>query len=224
MKKFLLSIFALMLAVFSVQAQDVVLDFTTNGWGFPEAKKTAKATFTNNEGYSISLEAPTAYAWYPNGNYLLLGKSGAVLTLPVFNFAVSKIEIIGRSGASSSVKEGLYAGDTRLTQFTGATSTHTFEIPEANQAAGTVYSIKVESNHNAQITKINIYKAAAGGEEVVETVATPIITPESTTFNEGESVFVSITTETPDAEIYYTLDGTDPSAENGELYEYWRKM
>ena len=219
MKKFLLSIFALMLAVFSVQAQDVVLDFTTNGWGFPEAKKTAKATFTNNEGYSISLEAPTAYAWYPNGNYLLLGKSGAVLTLPVFNFAVSKIEIIGRSGASSSVKEGLYAGDTRLTQFTGATSTHTFEIPEANQAAGTVYSIKVESNHNAQITKINIYKAAAGGEEVVETVATPIITPESTTFNEGESVFVSITTETPDAEIYYTLDGTDPSAENGELYE-----
>ena len=225
MKKFLLSIFALMLAVFSVQAQDVVLDFTTNGWGFPEAKKTAKATFTNNEGYSISLEAPTAYAWYPNGNYLLLGKSGAVLTLPVFNFAVSKIEIIGRSGASSSVKEGLYAGDTRLTQFTGATSTHTFEIPEANQAAGTVYSIKVESNHNAQITKINIYKAAntGGGETpdvpVVETVATPVISAESTTFNEGESVFVSIATETQDAEIYYTLDGTVPSTENGELYE-----
>ena len=208
-----------MLAVFSVQAQDVVLDFTTNDWGFPESKQTTKQTFTNGEGYSITLEAPTAYAFYPKDKYLLFGKSGAVLTLPAFDFAVSKIEIIGRSGASTGVKEGLYAGDTRLTQFTGATGTNTYEIPEANQAAGVVYSIKVESNHNAQITKINIYKAAAGGEEVVETVATPIITPETTTFNEGESVFVSIATETQDAEIYYTLDGTDPSTENGELYE-----
>ena len=219
MKKFLLSIFAVVLAVFSVQAQDVVLDFTTNDWGFPESKQTTKQTFTNGEGYSITLEAPTAYAFYPRDKYLLFGKSGAVLTLPAFDFAVSKIEIIGRSGASTGVKEGLYAGDTRLTQFTGATGTNTYEIPEANQAAGVVYSIKVESNHNAQITKINIYKAAAGGEEVVETVATPIITPETTTFNEGESVFVSIATETQDAEIYYTLDGTDPSTENGELYE-----
>ena len=219
MKKFLLSIFAVMLAVVGVQAQDVVLDFTTNGWGFPEAKKTEKATFKNSDGYSITLEAPTAYAYYPNGNYLLFGKNGAVLTLPVFDFAVSKIEIVGRSVASAAVKEGLYAGDTKLTQFIGAAETNTYEIPVANQAAGIVYSIKVESNHNAQITKINIYKAAAGGEEVVETVATPIITPETTTFNEGESVFVSIATETQDAEIYYTLDGTDPSTENGELYE-----
>ena len=217
MKKFLLSIFAVMLAVFSVQAQEVVLDFTTNNWKFPESKVVdgKTYTYTNADGYTITVTAPTNFAYYPNGNYFLFGKTGAVLTLPVFDFAVSKIEVVGKSGASTSVKEGLYAGDTKLTQFTGATGTNTFEIPEPNQAAGTVYSIKVESNHNAQITKINIYKAAAG----VETVATPIITPETTTFNEGESVFVSIATETQDAEIYYTLDGTDPSTENGELYE-----
>ena len=217
MKKFLLSIFAVMLAVFSVQAQEVVLDFTTNNWKFPESKVVdgKTYTYTNADGYTITVTAPTNFAYYPNGNYFLFGKSGAVLTLPVFDFAVSKIEVVGKSGASTSVKEGLYAGDTKLTQFTGATGTNTFEIPEPNQATGTVYSIKVESNHNAQITKINIYKAAAG----VETVATPIITPETTTFNEGESVFVSIATETHDAEIYYTLDGTNPSAENGELYE-----
>ena len=217
MKKILLSIFAVMLAVFSVQAQEVVLDFTTNNWKFPESKVVdgKTYTYTNADGYTITVTAPTNFAYYPNGNYFLFGKTGAVLTLPVFDFAVSKIEVVGKSGASTSVKEGLYAGDTKLTQFTGATGTNTFEIPEPNQAAGTVYSIKVESNHNAQITKINIYKAAAG----VETVATPIITPETTTFNEGESVFVSIATETQDAEIYYTLDGTDPSTENGELYE-----
>ena len=219
MKKFLLSIFAVMLAVFSVQAQDVVLDFTTNDWGFPAARQTKEQTFANSDGYSITLVAPDGYN-YNSQKYLLFGKKGAVLTLPVFDFAVSKIEIVGRSGASAKVVEGLYAGDTMLTQFTGATGTNTFEIPEANQAAGTVYTLKVENNYNAQITAINIYKAAdAGGEEVVETVATPIITPETTTFNEGESVFVSIATETQDAEIYYTLDGTDPSTENGELYE-----
>ena len=225
MKKFLLSIFAVMLAVFSVQAQDVVLDFTTNDWGFPSNKVQDGVThaYTNTAGYTISLVTPTGSTNGFNFNssgYLLFGRTGSILTLPTFDFAVSKIEIVGRSGASSSVKEGLYAGDTKLTQFVGAAGTNTFEIPEANQAAGTVYSIKVESNHNTQITKINIYKAAtAGGEEVVETVATPVFTPESTTFNEGESVFVSIATETQDAEIYYTLDGTDPSAENGELYE-----
>ena len=89
MKKFLLTLFCSLMAFVSIQAQEVILDFTTNDWGFPSAKQTVKQTFTNSEGYSITLEAPTAYAYYPNGNYLLFGKSGAVLTLPVFDFAVS---------------------------------------------------------------------------------------------------------------------------------------
>ena len=74
-----------------------------------------------------------------------------------------------------------------------------------------------KSNRFIQISKAEFYGTT--GTPGVETVATPIITPETTIFNEGESVFVSIATETQDAEIYYTLDGTDPSSENGELYE-----
>ena len=224
MKKFLLSIFAVMLAVFSVQAQDVVLDFTTNDWGFPESKvEDGKThTYANADGYAITVVAPTNFAYYPNGNYFLFGKTGAVLTLPVFDFAVSKIEIIGRNGASTSVKEGLYAGDTKLTQFTGAAETNTFEIPVANQAAGIVYSIKVESNHNAQITKIKIYKAAAGGEtpepDQPETPAAPAAPTLTASCNFDGSMNVAITNIAEDATAYYTTDGTTPSATNGTEY------
>ena len=55
------------------------------------------------------------------------------------------------------------------------------------------------------------------GAPVVETVANPVIAAVSDRFNEGESLFVTIATETENAEIYYTLDGSDP-VENGLLY------
>ena len=220
MKKFLLSIFAVMLAVFSVQAQDVVLDFTTNGWNFPESKVVdgKTYTYTNADGYTITVAAPTNFAYYPNGNYFLFGKTGAVLTLPVFDFAVSKIEIIGRSGASTSVKEGLYAGDTKLIQFVGAAGTNTFEIPEANQVAGVVYSIKVESNHNAQITKINIYKAADADEPVVTPPAAPTL-PEETSFTDDEFV-VEITNNADNAIVYYSLNNENDWVEGSTVTIY----
>ena len=47
----------------------------------------------------------------------------------------------------------------------------------------------------------------------------PVISPESCEFNAGESVFVKIEAAIEGADIYYTLDGTEPSAENGELYK-----
>ena len=219
MKKFLLSIFAVLFAFAGVQAQEVVLDFTTNDWGFPAARQTAKQTFTNSEGYSITLEAPAGYN-YNSQKYLLFGKNGATLTLPVFDFAVSRIEIVGRNGASTSVKEGLYAGDTQLTQFTGAVDTNTYEIPVANQAAGTVYSIKVESNHNAQITKINIYKATGSGESGGGTTEEPE-EPE-----EPETPVLPEEPETPTTSVFvatYELTQEDMASEWSGTTSYGEK-
>jgi hypothetical protein len=70
-------------------------------------------------------------------------------------------------------------------------------------------------------------ESSAGGETPdpdqpetpAETVANPVICPYGVTFNEGETLKVTIETTTEGADIYYTLDGTVPSAENGELYE-----
>lgn len=77
-----------------------------------------------------------------------------------------------------------------------------------------------------EITETTTVKAIAvneGGASDVATAvytrvaATPTITPASTTFNQGESLFVTIATETEDAKIHYTTDGTDPT-EKSELY------
>ena len=51
---------------------------------------------------------------------------------------------------------------------------------------------------------------------IIPAVATPEFTPSTGTY--GDEVAVSLYCETEEADIYYTLDGSDPTMENGELY------
>ena len=168
MKKFLLSL----LAVFAIgaNAQEVSLDFTTNVWGLPETSangQTEEASFTNGE-YAITLGATTKYYFNTEG-YLMLGKEGSYLNLPAFDFAVGKIEVTGTSGASASVKQNIYVGDEAVsTETTGAKDvTNVYDINPAFQAAGTVYTLKVNSNHNTQITAIKVYGTEASDAPVL---------------------------------------------------------
>ena len=144
-------------------AQQVTLDFGTNGWGLPENssnKLVAPNTYTNGT-YEIVLTGSEGAGYYFNtmGNYLMLGKKGASLQLPAFDFAVSKIEIEGNNKASAKVLQNIYVGNTAVSaQTTGATTTNTYEIAPAYQAAGNIYTLKVLSNHNTQIKSIKIYK------------------------------------------------------------------
>jgi len=162
----LLSILSLFFCGTTV-AQKVTLDFTTNEWGFPEGsanKSVDEATFSNGT-YTIKLAGSTGNGYYFNTDgYLLLGKTGATLTLPAFDFNVVKIEVVGSSKASANVQQNLYVGETAVsTQTTGATSTNTYAIAADYQAAGNVYVLKVESKHNTQITAIKIYDTDEGG-------------------------------------------------------------
>lgn len=139
----------------------VTLDFTDNSdWSFPEGsanKATDEDSFTDGNGYTIKLAATTGY-YYNTDGYLMLGKTGSTLTLPAFPFNVKKIEVVGKSTASGSVKMNIYVGETAVsTETTGATGTSTYAIADNQQAAGTVYTLKVNSNHNTQITAIKIY-------------------------------------------------------------------
>ncbi len=157
----------LLLSLFTLSAAgqttpEVTLDFTSNDWGLPVGsgnKGTTARDFTSGR-YTITLEATSSGYYFNNTDkYLMLGKTGATLTLPVFDFDVEKIVVTGRSGASTGVKMNVYVGDDAVsTPTTGITGSNTYEISSAYQAAGNVYALKVTSSHNAQITKIEIYK------------------------------------------------------------------
>ena len=155
-----------MVGLGNVWAQEVTLDFTTNVWGFGEGsanKGTDEATFSNGT-YSVKVAGGNGYYFFTNNNpeysCLLLGKSGAYVVLPAFSFDVERIDVVGSGGASASVKQNIFVGDEAVsTETTGAKEvTNQYEIAADKQAAGTVYSLKVTSDHNTQITKILIWK------------------------------------------------------------------
>lgn len=80
------------------------------------------------------------------------------------------------------------------------------------------YDLQYKNFSLATITG-NQYSYYAGEEEedpVVETVATPAISPASGEVASGTEISISCTTD--GATIYYTLDGTTPSASNGAKY------
>lgn len=143
----------------------------SNEWGFPEGstnKAVDENTFTAN-GVSITLAGSQGNGYYyntTNSNYLILGKAGAYLTLPAFDFAVGKIVVEGNSGASPNVVQNIFVGENAVsTQTTGATMTNSYVIADEYQEAGNIYTLKVLSAHNTQISKIIVYNAT--GEEKI---------------------------------------------------------
>ena len=142
--------------------QEVTLDFTNNTtWKFPEGNTngaTEAAQFSNGT-YTITVEAPTAYYWFPSNSALLYGKKDATITLPKFNFDVERIDIIGAAGASGKTTRNIFVGNTAVsTETKSAKGTHEYEIKADNQAANTEYIIKVTNANNDQIQKILIWK------------------------------------------------------------------
>lgn len=166
-KKLHLFITMLLCAVFGVaQAQQVSLDFSTNDWGLPEGsanKLTESKPYTNSDGYTVTLQAADGYYFNTQG-YLMLGKAGSTLTLPAFTFKVSKIAVVGNSGASASVKQNIFVGEEAVsTETEGAKGTNEYVIASDKRAIGTIYTLKVLSAHNTQITQIKIYKEGDEG-------------------------------------------------------------
>lgn len=170
MKKNLRFLFvALMAMVFAPSfAQEVTIDFSgsTDNWGIGTTKLVDEQSFSYN-GLTITLKGTTGngYRWYDSGN-IILGKEGATLTLPAFSFDVERIDVVGISGASASVKQNIFVNDEAVsTETTGAKDvTNQYAIPEGKQAAGTIYTLKVLSNHNTQITKILVWKKGTASQ------------------------------------------------------------
>ena len=172
MKK-IFSLLAAVLFAGSMMAADVVkatLDFTDNtAWKFPVGSGAGITTDSaySDGTYTIRLAASTKYYFNTDG-YLLFGKAGSTLTLPAFDFDVTKIVVTGREGASGSTKQNIFVGENAVsTETTGAAAANEYAIASNYQAAGNVYVLKVTSAHNTQVTKIEIYGEGEPGDEPV---------------------------------------------------------
>lgn len=188
----------MMLVCGAISAQTVTLDFTDNSkWKFPEAKAniaTEAKDFTDGT-YTVTLTGSTGkeegYYFNAMGKNLMLGKKGATMKFPKFDFPVSKIVFEGSSSGSGKVTFNIFVDDKAVsTQATGIKKEQTFEIAAGSQAAGTQYVLKLTNANNIQLTKVHIYKLdgavkksaklAFSEEKVNHEVGTPFTAPKFT--------------------------------------------
>ena len=149
-------------AVDETAGKQVTLDFTaanndgTSAWGIEAGNTKNWQTGTKEytyDGNTVTLS--TKYYYNQSLGYLMLGGPTGTLTLPAFDHPVKQIQVVGRAGASSSVRQNIYVGTTAVsTEVTGATGTATFDIAEDYQTVGTIYTLKVLNDYNSQIEKV----------------------------------------------------------------------
>lgn len=170
----------------------IEFDFTTNDeWDIPTTETSDDASYTSG---SYTFDVSGAH-YFSSNNYFMLKYPGS-LTFPVFDKKVTKIDVVGKSGASSGTKENIYVGTNAVsTEKTGSTGTNTFEIDENYQDIGTIYTLKV-SEKNAQITAIKV--------TTTESVIAPKLTLSATGYASYCSEYpLDFTTANSDFKAYY---------------------
>ena len=217
MKNFLRYSFVALMAMImgNAFAQEVVFDFTdeANPWGFPTEQLKETGTFTK-DGKSIVITTTNYTRWFSDSKALLIGKEGATLTLPAFDFDVEKIEVVGHDGASGKVTHNIFVGDEAVsTEVTGAKGTSSFEIAAGKQAAGTIYVLKVTNANNDQICKINIWKKGTS-ESGSDTPGS-----DSQTSDEVKTVTIAEFNAAAESnDVWYQLTGTVKNLKDGDQY------
>ncbi len=224
MKKFLLSIFAVMLAVFSVQAEEVTYkvastsSVTVSGTAPTGSSATFKNTYTNNKEQITKNNSMTltlkGYAGYKITGITLLMKSNKSAGTGSFSMKAGSTELSSILSSAFNSKNWNGSYTQTYTEVRPAMINADYKIGENENVVITIAA----SVNSLYCQSFKIEYEQVGGIVLPEQPA-PVISPESCEFNAGESVFVKIEAAIEGADIYYTLDGTEPSAENGELYK-----
>ena len=189
---------------------NLTFDLTSNPGSWP----TSASTTLTNFDYTL---AGVDYTFalnnvYCNSGYLML-KSVAVLGLPAIEgYKLTTVVAHNSNGCSTSTKVGISSSATQASYIAGGAaqtwstqgSTYTYNLTSTEE--NTMYYLYV-TNKNAQLFSLDLtYEAVAA-----TTVATPTFDPASGTEFGDEGLNVSITCETNDASIYYTLNGDTPN-------------
>ena len=219
MKKFLLSIFAVILAVFSVQAETktYTYDFSKNtNWVTTKGGSTAVATGSSNTLNDFYDKATGdvfnagGKGYFPstNAGYFLWGKSGAYIELPTYaGEKITNVTAKSSSGHSTSVTVGIYSGSTSVVSaktWSTNSSLYSYDIPAEYQSE--VLRLQVTNAKNSQVVSITITTVTTGeggGEETPVAPAAPTL-PAACSFD--DTMTVEITDVAEGATAYYSLN------------------
>ena len=198
MKKFLLSIFAVMLAVFSVQAEDATLSF---------ANKAQRTSFST-----------TQQVWEQNGVTFTNNKSSSTNAVADYANPV-------RLYANSQLIVECTPGNISQIVFDCNTSAYATNLKNSIGAAATASSDKVTVVLDGTSNSFTVAKLTAqirlDALTVTYAASTGVSKPVTPTLTAGGnfvgSMEVEISCATEDVNIYYTTDGTEPT-EDSEAY------
>ena len=155
-----------------------------------------------------------------------MGETGMTLVLPVFDFNVSKIEVVGHTSGNKNTKQNIFVDNSAICkETTGVTGTNTYTIPDAYQNKGTIYKLKITSKNITRITSIKIYEKETTSTKTSTTLSLGDYADKTFSFTNGnpDDTFTTPTaTVTPAAAtgaVQYTSSDKDivTVATNGDL-------
>ena len=212
MKKFLLSILCCLLVVVNGYAAEVTKSVTFSSYaaGTQYAKNEKHdlgdglVIYTTDCHFTTQLRI---YSSASNNGYVVSDALPGTITKMNFNAGYKKDNLLvyGSNDGTTWTLVGKVA----------VTSTSNKDYSFDFTGNYSRFKLDVEGTNQIRLQSMSVtYTTSGAPEPPKETVATPVISPASTTFNKGESVSVSITTETEGATIRYTTNGAEPTAES----------
>lgn len=211
MKKFLLSFLCFLLAVAGGYAEEVTKSVTFSGY-------TAGTQYAKNEKHDLGDDLVIyttdchfttqlrIYSSNTNNGYVVSDALPGNITKMTFN-AGYKADILIVYGSNDGTTW------TEVGQVSVASSYKDYSLNFTGSY--TRFKLDVKGTNQIRLQKMSVtYEKSGAIEPPKETVATPVIYPASKEFNKGETVNVSITTETEGATIYYTTNGDTPTEES----------
>lgn len=171
---------------------EVTLNFNDadNPWNFPEGYAKDGKTYTySKDGYTIQVQVTQkgGCMFWRNSNTgtcsLQCHKSGIGITLPAFNFIVSKIEL-DIDGPADNLGNNIYVGSKAVSSTIKGKKDYIFDINADNQTLGTQYTIK-NSGAASRIIAIKIYKKQDSGKTATTTTFGAGFDGKTFTFTDG---------------------------------------
>ena len=213
MKKFLLSLAAVVLAGAFAMAEPVTVNFAdeTTAALLPKAESATPSTVKINE---IDFEFMNSKKGaYSGASYLQISAKKVTpygyvaFTLPD---NCTKITITTSASASEAVKVSLLAGTNTINkdvQLDAKGADFAFEIPTEYQAAGTKYTLQVTNKYNAQISKVVFEMGQGGSSTLID--AGLAFASETINATLGEAVPANALTKDTDAAVVYTSSNVE---------------